>query len=217
MNITLSGIFALSILIAGAIALVRSKDIQPSFYPFILLIWIGCTNEVLSAVLLSFKFHTIVNNNIYVLCESLTIAWFFKRVANIPSGRRIFILLVSSFIIFWIMENLVIGRITEISSYFRIYYSFVIVILSITTVNHLIVTAPKALLKMPLFLISMGFIVFFTYKILVEAFWLYGLNNSNDFRMDVYNILVYLNLFVNLLFALVVLWLPKKRESMLLF
>jgi len=216
MNVTLSEIFALSIVIAGLIGFVRFKHIEQSFYPFVVLIWIGSVNEILSVVLLSFKFHTLVNNNIYVLCESLTILWFFKKVDIIFSNKTIYLLLWLSFILFWVTENFIISKIIYISSYFRIYYSFAIVLISITTVNHLIVTTRKSLLKMPVFLISIGFIIYFTYKILVEAFWVYGLNNSRDFRINVYNILMYLNLFVNLLFALAILWIPRKRRHILL-
>jgi hypothetical protein len=217
MNVTISEIFALSILIAALIALVRFKDMDSMYFPFILLVWIASVNEILSVVLLNLKFQTLINNNIYVLCESLTILWFFKKTGTVLTGKRAFLLLGLSFIIFWISENFIMGRITQISSYFRIYYSFVVVILSITTVNHLIVTASKTLLKMPVFLISIGFIIYFTYKILVEAFWVYGLNNSMKFQQNVYAILMYLNLFVNILYALAILWIPRKREYILLF
>ena len=217
MNVTISEIFALSILIAAVIALVRFKDMDSMYFPFILLVWIASVNEILSVVLLNLKFQTLINNNIYVLCESLTILWFFKKTGTVLTGKRVFLLLGLSFIVFWISENFIMGRITQISSYFRIYYSFVVVILSITTVNHLIVTASKTLLKMPVFLISIGFIIYFTYKILVEAFWVYGLNNSMKFQQNVYAILMYLNLFVNILYALAVLWIPRKREYILLF
>jgi len=214
MNATVAEIFALSIVIAGVIALARFKKMDPMFYPFILLIWIGSVNELLSVILVFFKFYTLINNNIYVLGESLTILWFFKKTGTVFSNKTIFLFLGISFIVFWFTENLILDFYA--SSYFRIYYSFVIVILSVTTVNYLIVTAKKNLLKMPVFLISLGFIIYFTYEILVQAFSLYGLNNSLEFQKNVYMIMIYLNLFVNLLYALAILWIPRKREYMLL-
>jgi hypothetical protein len=215
MTDTLARVFALSIIIAGVGALATYKKADSVYQPFFLLLWIGSLNEILSVGLVYSGFKTAVNNNIYVLIESLCILWFFRNLRTVFLSNAVFIILVSSFVIFWLVENFIISRISYISSYFRIFYSFIIVILSITAVNHLIVTAKKSLLKIPVFIISMGFIIFFTYKILVEAFWLYGLNNSKDFRNSVYTILVYLNLFVNLLFALSLLWIPRKRESIL--
>jgi hypothetical protein len=216
MNATIAEIFALSILIAGVIAIVRFKKIDPMFYPFILLIWIGCVNEVLGVILVFFKFHTLINNNIYVVCESLTILWFFKKTGTVSSGKAIFLFLAFSFVAVWLTENFILGWDFYASSYFRIYYSFIIVLLSVTTVNYLIVEAKKNLLKMSIFLISIGFIIYFTYEILVQTFSLYGLNNSLEFQKNVYMIMIYLNLIVNILYALAILWIPRKRDYSLL-
>ena len=172
-------------------------------------------DEILSVTLSNLGKIVNVNNNLYVFCESLIILWFFKRIGMVLS-RRLFIILGISFAIFWITENFIISKIIYVGSYFRIYYSFVIVIVSISTVNHLIVTEKKTLIKLPVFVISIGFIIYFTYKILVEAFWVYGLNNTASFRGHVYLIMDWLNLFVNLLFAFAILWIPRKREYLLL-
>ncbi len=211
----LSEIFALSILIAGVISLVRIGRIDRTYYPFIILIWLASLNEILSGFLMYFGFSTLLNNNIYVLCESLLILWFFKKLKTVFKSNTVFIGLSVSLILLWSVENFIIRNIADnISYYFRICYSFVTVICSITTVNYLIVTERKSLLKMPVFLICIGFITYFTYKILLEAFELYGV--TENFIANVYTILIYLNLIVNLLFALAVLWIPRKREYMLL-
>jgi hypothetical protein len=211
MQLTLSEISALSILIAAIIGIVRFRDAASNFRPFIYLIWAGALNEVLSVALLSAGLHTAVNNNIYVLAEALLILWFIKKT-DVFTSSALFTVLAISFLLFWVVENIFITGIGRISSYFRIYYSFVVVMLSISVVNHVLITVRENPLHMPLFLICLGFIIFFTYKILVETFWVYGLNDSKDFRSNVYTILLYLNLFVNLLFALAMLWIPKKRE-----
>ncbi len=43
-------------------------------------------------------------------------------------------------------------------------------------------------------------------------FWLYGLRFSKEFLMNVTTILIYINLFTNLVFALAVLWMPAKHR-----
>jgi hypothetical protein len=216
MNTVVTQIFSLSILIAAVIAIAKSRGSDPKYYPFYILLWMGTVNEILSNVFVREGLSPNINNNFYVLLESLIILWFFKRIGTVFSRRAVFVVLGMSFIIFWVTENIIVSNIIYISSYFRIYYSFVIVILSISTVNHLIVTERKILLKMPVFTICAGFIIYFTYKILVEAFWIYGLNDSASFRGHVYLILDWLNLFVNLLFAIAVIWIPRKQEYILL-
>ena len=217
MTYTLSEALNLSILIAGLIALFRFRKMDPAYLPLILLIWIAGLNELLSLILISYNYYIItVNNNIYVLLESLLILWFFKRLKIALNNITIFSLLIFSFLLVWSLENFVLGSIFTVSSWFRIFYSFIVVLLSINIINHLIVTQKNQIVKMPLFLICIGFVTYFTYKVLIEAFWLYGLNNSKNFRISVYSILTYLNFLVNLLLALAVIWIPRKREYILL-
>ena len=88
--------------------------------------------------------------------------------------------------------------------------------MSIHINNMLIVTYRKKLLKNPVFLICSGFIIYFTYKILIEAFWLYGLKAGKGFRINVYLLLTWINLIVNLIYALAMLWIPKKPQHITL-
>lgn len=82
-------------------------------------------------------------------------------------------------------------------------------------INRIIITERKSLIRNPVFIICLAFIIYFTYKVLLEIFWLYGLNSSREFRVEVYNIFKYINLFANLIYALAILWIPRKREYML--
>lgn len=212
-------LFASSILIAAVIGVFRIRSIDKMYLPFILLIWTAALNEMYGMFILNFRYSnsTVLNSNIYVLFESVLILWFFKRLKMVFKTNSIFYILVVSVILFWIIENLIWKNVAvDTSYYFRIYASFITVICSITTVNYLIVRERKSLIRAPVFLICIGFIVYFTYKVLLEAFELYGLSSSMSFEQHVYAILLYLNLFVNLLFALAILWIPRKRGYMLL-
>ncbi|HUC82468.1 MAG TPA: hypothetical protein VMR70_16295 [Flavisolibacter sp.] len=217
MQLTLPEIFSLTILLGAFISAVRFRTADSSFLPFMILLWVGAANEVLSITLMSYGSHTAVNNNIYVLLEALLILWFFRRSDAALKNTYVFIALLGACTLFWIIDTLFVFGIRQISSYFRIFYSFIIVLLSINAINYLLFAEKDSLLKSPTFLISVCFVVFFTYKILIEAFWIKGLNNSSHFRNNVYAILVYLNLLVNLVFALVTLWIPRKQERSLLF
>src|SRR5665647_455347 len=123
-----------------------------------------------------------------------------------------------------VLGNLILGKINFVSSWFRITYSFLIVLMGITGINKLMlldINKPigmnsSNIFKNPVFLICIGSIVFFTFKLIVEIFWFYGLNASKDFRLDVYDILIYINLIVNLVYALAVLWIPAKQQYILL-
>lgn len=214
---TLIVIFSFSIVFAAIIGWIRYKKINPAYYPFIYCIWIGFINEIISYVATRAGYSTAVNNNIYVLIEALLFTWQFKRWGLFQQHQSLFIIILTLFGSIWCIENFYISKITSIRSEFRIVYSFAIVLMSISQLNAILVREKKDLLKNPITLICVGFILFYTYKVLVESFWVYGLNNSRDFRNNVYLILAYINLICNLIYALAVLWMPTKHRFSLPF
>jgi hypothetical protein len=214
MNYALLLVFSYSILLPFLISVLRFKVIAREYHPFIYLLLLGVVNEIISTILNYKGYSNAVNSNIYVLLESVMLVWLFARWKLFRRPALFYALLIF-LISFWLFENFYISKISYFSSYFRILYSFVIVLMSIQIVNRLIVREQRSLVKNSMFIISVGFIIYYIYKILVEIFWVYGLNNSKEFQNDVYNILHFINLFTNLIFALAILWMPRKREFML--
>src|SRR5690606_4990452 len=106
------------------------------------------------------------------------------------------------FLLVWITDTLVAGSITQTSVYFRIFYSFIIVFFSINMINKKIFSSKQSLLRDPSFIIYISFCIYFTYKALIEAFILYGIDSSGDFFLNIYIIMIYVNFGVNLLYAL---------------
>jgi hypothetical protein len=213
---TLLEISSYSVGIGALIGLVRFKQVSSTYFPFILLLWVGLLTEIITIFSIDLFKSNAVTSNIYVLVESLLILWFFKNLEPDRKNNLRFNILALLFLAAWITDNFFISRITRFSSYFRILYSFITVLMSIHMINRLILEERSGIIKNSIFLITIGFIVFFTYKTLIEIFWVYGLNASRDFRVEVYRIMIYINLAVNLIYALAVLWIPKKREYTLL-
>lgn len=209
-------VISFSIAIGSVIGMVRFKKISPLYQPFLVLLWIGFANEILNKFLI-YHLHTynIVNTNIYCLLEALFIAWQFNRWKLFENNRTLYRILIAVIVVFWVINSFWIGSFTKnFSSFFFIFYAYVIVLMSISMVNKLIVQQKENLVKNAAFILSIAFIIFFTYQILVETFWWYGLNEKN-FRVEVYKILQFVNLFVNLIFALAVLCMPNKPKFIL--
>jgi len=209
-------IFSFSIFVGTIIGWLRFKKIEPAFLPFIICLTVASLNEVASLIMTTCQANTAFNNNIYVLLEALLITWQFKTWGLFNRHRHLYTFILSLLAISWIVENFMTHNIFSITFCFRTLYSFIIVLMSIHINNNLILTYRYSLLKSPVFLICTGFIIYFTYKILVEAFWFYGLNVSRDFRINVYSLLTWINLFVNLIYALALLWIPKKAQHITL-
>jgi len=60
------------------------------------------------------------------------------------------------------------------------------------------------------FILCTGFIIYFTFKALIQAFAIYGFSRGNSFLLNIYIIMIYLNFLVNLLYLYAVLWIPTK-------
>ena len=210
MNYTIAELFNFSILVPATIAWIRLKKVNPIFLPVVYLIWIGALNEILSLAINLSGYSNAINSNVYVLIEAALLTLQFKNWDLFRKKQSLFKSIMISFLVVWLLENFLIGSIRQFSSYFRIYYSFLIVLMGVTEINRLIVTDRKNLLKNPIFLFCIGFIIYFTYKVLVETFWVYGLNYKRTFRNSVYDILLWINLFGNLTYAAALLWMNTK-------
>ncbi|HEY8690433.1 MAG TPA: hypothetical protein VIM07_14455 [Chitinophagaceae bacterium] len=211
MNHSLVMILSFSIIVPAIIGIFRFRKLNQIYFPFLLCIWIGLLNEFISVLLIDlFHVSNSVNTDIYCLMEALLYTWLFKNL-NLFTSSKHYKLLLSFLCTAWLIDNFIISQITLFDSYFTIVYSLMIVLMSITILNRLIVQQIN-LLANSTFLICAALIVYFTLMALMEIFWLYGLNSSSIFRLNIYRIMSYINLSVNLIFAIAILWMHRKQE-----
>lgn len=218
-------LMAFSIFIAGAIATIRFSHINKKFLPFLLLTWIAGANEALSYWLMVNGHHTAINNNLYVLAESILLLTFYKNMTVFEKKPSIYKIYVAGLVVIWLAENIWLGKITQVSSIFRIASSASLAFISISLLSKAMIlgSVPGAtdvilhLNRRPVMLICTGVVIFFTFKVLVEIFWFYGLSRSELFRVMLYDILIFVNLVVNLIYAIAMLWIRKKPRFMMLY
>ena len=144
--------------------------------------------------------------------ESLLYLWLFKNWGAFFKLMTIFYFLIVFLIAVWGYDNLVRNSIITTNSLFRIVYSFVLIFLSIEQLNRLITTARKNILRNSIFVICTGIIIYFSYKATTEVFYFIRLKASTQFYINISTIMVFINCFVNLLFAWAVIWIPKKQK-----
>ena len=209
MNFWLITILNLYILVPAVTGLARFSKINKVYHPFIYCIWLGSLIEIVSNVFVLNGYSNAVVSNIYVLAESLLLAWQFRNWKSFEKGKILFPVIIAIFSISWVLENFVFSKIIYFSSYFRIVYSFIIVMLSIIIINRQIVTERKSLLKNPVFLICIAFVFYYTLKVMVEAFWVYGINDKS-FGTKIYYISIVTNFIANLLYTVAIVWIPTK-------
>lgn len=217
MSFFLNTIFSLSIGIAAIIGGVRFAKTDPAYHPFIILTWASFLNEIISFLVIKTGYSNAINTNLFLLLQSLLILAQFRKWELFRQQKSLFPIAVFCLSILWIWESFIYSTLLKFNSYFIIISSIAIILTAISMINRLIVSERNSLLKDARFLISFSIVVFFTFSVLVETFWLYGLNKSSLFRIRIYAILAYINLFCNLIYGVAILWMPMKLRYILLF
>ncbi len=214
MSYELNAIISLTIGIGPIIGWVRFHKIDPAFLPFLLLLTIGFLNEVVSIILMKYGYTNIINFNSFKIIESVLLLWQFKNWKLFEKHRNLFYGLMFLFTASWVGENIFIS-LQGFNSYFIVAQSFILVLLSISMINIIVLADSTPLFRNPVFLICLGLVIYFTYALLVEIFWVFGLNRSRQFRLHIYEIMSYISLLTNLIFAFAFLWIPMKLQYIL--
>ena len=109
-------IFSLSILIPTIAGIIRSNSTLKSYYPFLIFIWLGTLNEILSIVLALTVRSNTISSNIYVLLEYVILLFQFYKWNN-GSIRKLMVLILLGFLV-WIVDNVILHTITDSNSLF---------------------------------------------------------------------------------------------------
>ena len=199
-----------SIGIPAIIGLIRFSKITTEYRPFIYYCVLDVLNHTLSTILIRIYHNNIINSNIFVFIEALLFLWLFKTWRK--SGVVMIYWLGIFLGILWIVDNIILHELNTVNSLYRIGYSFVLVFLSIEQMNILITSVRTNLLKNACFMICAGIVIYYTYKATIEVFFFIRLEGSQRFYANIFKILVFVNLFVNLIFAWAMLWIPTRPK-----
>ena len=208
----LNQVSTFSILIACVIGMRRYATTLPVYRPFLFFIWVGAANEVVSIVLVSIHKNNIPNSNIYALIEYLLLLLIFYRWSETRVKRLQYAVLLAIGVFAWTMDDLVFYTLNTINSAFRVFYSLLIVLLSINQVNKLVVFEKKNLLTNTMFQVCMAFSFYYSYKAFLETFYLLEMPFTDQFYQQLFTILLFINFFTNIVYAIALLCMPTKRE-----
>lgn len=216
MSLTLKFWLSLSIVFAVIIGVIRFRKIDPSYYPFIYRVSLSLVVELVRRVLLlqNNNIAATLVTNLFSLADFLLLAWLFHNWGLFKRDRRLFLGIISVFTAVWFIATYASpSHFFSANLYFRIIYSFALIFFSVTTLNSLIINTRSGMLKNAKFWICIGIIIFYTLFIIICATQLSVLkeNVSKDFQRQFYDIMVFCNLFVNLLYAGAALWIPRKK------
>jgi hypothetical protein len=188
------------------VSIIRYRSIDKVYIPFIYYIWLTALIEFLSLIVLKM----VVKNNLFltntfVLLEGFLWIWLFSNWRLFERKPISKYLILGSFVVVWTVELIDVGGIFEFLRYYRIYYSFVLALIAIHSLNFQIVHEKGNLLKSARFLITLSLLMYFTYKGFFEAFYVRG-------SKLVFDLLFAVNLLSKALFIIALLWIPNKSK-----
>jgi hypothetical protein len=203
------------ILIPAFIALAKSSTITKEFKPLAINIWLGVLAEVAATILRL----TIKNNlyayNIFMLLDFVILVWMFS---NWGAFTRYHLLLKRGLLVFflllWATDNFIISSINRDNIIFRLAYSLALALVAINQLSTIYIKNNGYLVKNPYLYVCLGVIFYYSFSAFI-----YAINNSSLFEpgpaLWKYTTLIYVivNAVANLLYAIALLWMPKKAKS----
>lgn len=204
-------LFSLTIVFPAITGLVRYRNADTSYRPFFYYVFYSLFNELF--VFFYIEQHAgrkadIINWEIFNLLECLLLLVQFYYWQRFKHFRNAFFALLGLALLGWIAENFVFSNIYKFNPVFLITYSFLVVLLSINTINHEVVHYNRSISRNPLFIICVGFVIFFIYTIVV--FTILATNRHNSAFSSVFEIRVYINALTNVLYAIGIYFVPRK-------
>jgi len=207
---------SLSIVFAVIIGIIRYRRIDPAYYPFIYRVSLSLVVELLRRVLLQQSNFNAASSvtNLFALADFMLFTWLFHNWGLFKKNNRLYVGILTGFFISWCLATFLSPKgIFSPNLYFRILYAFALIFFSVTTLNSLIINTRGGMRKNSKFWICIGIIIFYTLFVIICATQLSVLreNVSKEFQRKFYDIMVFSNLFVNLLYAGAALWIPRKK------
>lgn len=215
MTDTLRFILSLSIGLAAILGIVRFRKIDKSYYPFVYNVTLAFIVEIIVRIFT--KTRNIeafgITLSLYSLVDFILFAWLFHNWGLFNRNKTVFASLIGLFSAGWLTFVIINGFLLE-NFYYLILYSFALIFFSVTTFNKVVVHERGSILRNAKFLICLGIIIFYTFFVVLCAFQLSFFSHSIGpaLRRNVFQINVYSNLLVNLLYALAVVWIPKNKN-----
>lgn len=208
-------ILSMSVAFPAIAGLIRFRKITPAYRPFLIYLVVSLANELLNGLVIipnNFRKAEALDWSLFNLFEAvilLTQFYYWKRFdRHKKKFQALFIIVVCG----WMFENFIAENIYHFNPIFLICYSFILVLLSVQTINYIIVNEGRLpLIKNSMFIISTAMIVFFVYDIFVYTLAAKGIKSY------IFHIFISINTVVNLLYGIGVCFIPKKIPDKDLF
>ena len=208
-------LLSLSIAFAALLGVIRFRKMDPAYHPFVYYAILSLTVEIIVYILLSRNMQYAVGTiyNIFAFVEFYILMVLLYNWGLFKRNRRFFNYIILFFFLLSI-ATLNFRGVEKINYFSQIVNSFALIFFSISAFNKMIQNERKNIFKNAKFWICIGIVIYYTCFILVytEKISFLNLHPSKNFDYKVWQITAYANLLVNLLYAVAMLWVPRKKN-----
>ena len=192
--------------LAGLFLFLKNKTITP----FLLCLFLGSMVTIFPILI---KGCYLINSfiNIYLLFELILFLFQFKKWGLFKNNFNFYVLIFFSILV-WLYTGMYISDIGIRNTYFRVFYSFILVLSATDLVNKIAFERIKLMTDYR-FIICIGFFLFYFDNFILETFCSTKLGFSSLFIYDIFMIKSYLNAFVNLLYFIALLCITKSMKK----
>lgn len=214
MGIPISSLLGFAIGVGAIGSLFRVRSTDSTYHPFYFFLWVSFIHEIGDWLLVSQGYITSWNDNVYALVSVLLGIWQFWEWGLWRERDWVFLVLVTMLGICWLVESCYRMDARAMNSWFLLFSSLSIVLMSIWWISLLFYREEGLLFRNPAFLICFGWLVYYSVYILVESTWINGMISTPGVYPLVYSILAWVELVTGILFALAVKWAPLSKEHL---
>lgn len=207
----LFAVSAFSIALPSLVALFRFPGLPKRYLPFVLLLWLGLTNEIISYLFIIGGRPNSLNSNIYTLAEGLIFLWIFYRWQE---GKLFYYRLTAlACALFWAVDNLLIHSPVAYNALSRLLFSIIILYLSMDRIVAFLVHSSSHTSRNPDLFFYGCFFLYYAYQAFLLIFDIFPMDILGEFYKRLYLILCLVNFLTNLTFTTLLVWIPRQNTS----
>ena len=199
--------------LAGAL---RYRKADSRYRPFLWYVFISLLNELaVGLVNLYYGYKPvpfqIIDMQLFNLFECIVLLTQFHYWGRLQKPRNIYLVIMALLILLWLGESFIFKGLTSFKNIFLLTYSFVLALLSVSTINDTVVNAHVPVNRNPVFIICSGLMILFIYTIIVFTFLLAGIRDKLLLK-NIFSIFTYVNILVNLIYTAGIFYVPLKAK-----
>lgn len=193
----------------------RFRKINRAYHPLVYLACFTAFTLIVNTILSYTIRNNTVSFNIHALVEGILTIWIFKEWKLFYKKELLFRLLMSIYVLFWIVYFIGFGLINTFYSHFEIFRHFALVFLTIHFLNKMISNPEQSLLRDARFYTCLGFLIYFILNCTTSAFWIFNLEIGTLYRSPLSFIINATHALYYLLMGFAILIIPKKQKFLL--